>query len=112
MTRLVSLSPRELALIREVLGRHPEVVGAVLFGSRAKGIARASSDVDLLLEGPLTPLQAESIANELDELPLPVRFDVKSEATLRFDSLREHIQRAGSRIHPAPESEVNDADQR
>ena len=40
-------------------------------------------------------LQAESIAAELDELPLPYRFDVKAYESIKQDSLREHIQSKG-----------------
>jgi predicted nucleotidyltransferase len=47
MTPRYDLSEREVGLIRGVLSRHPEVTGALLFGSRAKGTARPASDVDL-----------------------------------------------------------------
>lgn len=94
-----NLTRQELELIRGVLARHPEVSGAVLFGSRAKGTAAPSSDVDLALEGIDDPLQAESIATELDELPLPYRFDVKVLSAVRNRPLREHIERVGVRIH-------------
>ena len=96
MTRL---APRELDLIRSVLARHPAITGAILFGSRAKGTAHPASDVDLALEGIADPLQAEAIANELDELPLPYRFDVKALAVIRHRPLLEHIERVGIRIH-------------
>jgi predicted nucleotidyltransferase len=98
MTQLC-LAPRELDLIRSVLTRHPAVTGAILFGSRAKGTAQPASDVDLALEGVADPLQAEAIANELEELPLPYRFDVKALAAIRHRSLLEHIERVGVRIH-------------
>jgi predicted nucleotidyltransferase len=94
-----SLAPRELDLIRTVLTRHPAVTGAILFGSRAKGTAQPASDVDLALEGVSDPLQAEAIANELEELPLPYRFDVKALAAIRHRPLLEHIERVGVRIH-------------
>jgi predicted nucleotidyltransferase len=99
MTHPSGLSPRELELIRTVLARHPEITGAVLFGSRAKGTAQAASDIDLALEGITNPLQAESIAGELEELPLPYRFDVKALAAIRSHALLEHIERVGMRIH-------------
>lgn len=92
------LSPQELDLIRGVVLRHPEVTGAVLFGSRAKGTARDASDVDLALEGAKDPLVGAAIAGELDELPLPYRFDVVTLASLEFEPLREHIRRVGVRI--------------
>ena len=96
---MTGLTQRELELIRGVLSRHPEVSGAVLFGSRAKGTATASSDIDLALEGIGDQLQAEAIANELEELPLPCRFDVKALSAFRLPELRGHIARVGLRIH-------------
>lgn len=99
MTHTSGLTPRELDLIRAVLDRHPAVTGAILFGSRAKGTATLASDIDLALEGIDDPLQAEAIASELDELPLPYRFDVKALAAIRHQPLREHIARVGVRVH-------------
>jgi predicted nucleotidyltransferase len=95
----VGLTPRELEMIRGVLARHPEVTGAVLFGSRAKGTATAGSDVDLALEGIDDPLRASAIASELEELALPYRFDVKALSAIRSRALIEHIDRVGVRIH-------------
>ena len=40
------LSAEAVAKIREVFSRFPEVEKAVLYGSRAKGNARAGSDID------------------------------------------------------------------
>ncbi len=94
----VDLTPRELELIRGVLERHPEVKGALLFGSRAKGTSKPSSDVDLALEDISDPLKAQLIASELEELPLPYRFDVVALRAIRSASLEEHIARVGVRI--------------
>jgi predicted nucleotidyltransferase len=78
-----------------VLARHPEIIAAVLFGSRAKMSHQPESDIDLALHGNLDSLRAESIAAELDELPLPYRFDVKAYSGIRSAQLRDHIQRVG-----------------
>jgi predicted nucleotidyltransferase len=99
MTQPSGLSPAELDLIRAVLARHAEITGAILFGSRAKGTAQPASDIDLALEGIDDPLQAEAIAGDLEELPLPYRFDVQALAAIRHRPLLEHIERVGVRIH-------------
>jgi uncharacterized protein len=95
----IQLKPRELQLICSILTRHAEVTGAILFGSRAKGTASQSSDIDLALEGIEDPLLAEAIASELDELPLPYAFDVKALVAIRHRPLLEHIERVGVRIY-------------
>jgi predicted nucleotidyltransferase len=99
MMKHIGLTDRELELVRGVLCRHGEITGAVLFGSRAKGTATPSSDVDLVLEGIDDELGAEAIASELDELPLPYRFDVQARAAIRHRPLQEHIARVGVRIY-------------
>lgn len=93
------LSEKEQELIQKVLSHHTEVKGAILFGSRAKGTASASSDIDLAIEGLDSPLQAEAISSELEELPFPYRFDVKALSAIQSPSLREHIERVGLRIY-------------
>jgi predicted nucleotidyltransferase len=94
-----NLAPHEIDLIRGVLLRHPEITGAILFGSRAKGTATPASDVDLALEGTDDPLRASAIAGELDDLPLPYGFDVQALPAIHSPSLRAHIARVGVRIH-------------
>jgi predicted nucleotidyltransferase len=91
---MITLTDRETTLISSVLNQHPEVSQVKLFGSRAKGCHTPASDIDLALWG-VSALQAESIAAELDELPLPYHFDVKAFESIKQDTLREHIQRKG-----------------
>jgi predicted nucleotidyltransferase len=91
---MITLTDRETSLIGSVLNQHPEVSKVKLFGSRAKGCHTPTSDIDLALWG-VDALQAESIAAELDELPLPYRFDVKAFESIKQHSLRDHIQRRG-----------------
>jgi predicted nucleotidyltransferase len=91
---MIALTDREASLISSVLNLHPEVSQVKLFGSRAKGCHTPASDIDLALWG-VDALQAESIAAELNELPLPYRFDIKAFESIKQDSLREHIQRRG-----------------
>jgi predicted nucleotidyltransferase len=79
--------------------RHNEITGAILFGSRAKGTAGPSSDIDIALQGIDDELQAAAIAEELDDFPLPYRFDVKAFHAIHYAPLREHIVRVGVRIY-------------
>lgn len=94
------LQPAELDMMRSVFRRHPEVTSVTLFGSRALGTHNDRSDVDLVVTGEVEPLRAEAIASELDELPLPYRFDVQSLAHIHHRPLLEHIKRVGILIYP------------
>lgn len=95
-----ALLPSEISQLRAVFRRHPEITAVKLFGSRAKGTHQPYSDVDLALWGVVDTLRAESIAAELDELPLPYRYDVKPFEAIKLRSLREHIERVGITIFP------------
>ena len=101
MTR-PALTEHELGLILGVFRRHPEVASVQLFGSRAKGTSTPRSDVDLAVWGDVNLLGAEAIAAELDELPLPYRFEVKPFAHIKLRELREHIERVGIPLYPEP----------
>jgi predicted nucleotidyltransferase len=90
----------ELELVLSVLRQHPEIESATLFGSRAKGTHSDRSDVDLALAGSLGALGAEAIAAELEELPLPYRFDVQALTAITYPPLLEHIERVGKVIYP------------
>jgi predicted nucleotidyltransferase len=79
--------------------RFPAVREVALYGSRAKGTYRPESDIDLALVGIDDDVQAEAVADELDELPLPYRFDVKAYGGIRCGPLREHIVRVGISLY-------------
>jgi len=93
------LPKNERELIEGVFRRHPEITQVKIFGSRAKGTHHAASDVDLAVWGDVSSLAAESLAAELDELPLPYKFEVQPYELIRLRSLREHIDRVGQSIY-------------
>jgi uncharacterized protein len=93
------LTDAETALIREVLAQHPGVQRAALFGSRAKGCQRDNSDVDISLWGDLKQRSVEAVATDLEDLPLPYRFDVLNFEGLKSPELRAHIERVGLEIY-------------
>ena len=98
--KMPPLTTRELMMVREVFSRHPEVEAVKLFGSRAKGTHDPHSDVDLAVWGQIDQLRAEAIAAELDDLPLPYRYDVIPFHAIQLAELREHIRRVGVPIYP------------
>jgi hypothetical protein len=54
-----------------------------------------------VVTGDVAPLRAEGIAAELEELPLPYRFEVQPLAHVRYGPLLDHIRRVGIQIYPA-----------
>ncbi|NTU52900.1 MAG: nucleotidyltransferase domain-containing protein [Chlorobiaceae bacterium] len=93
------LSERELALIINVFKENGNIRRAILFGSRAKGVAKPNSDIDLAIEGLEDDLDLARIAMTLDELPLPWRFDLQRLESIASQPLKEHIKRVGIVIY-------------
>lgn len=73
---LSGLNDRELSLIRNVLTEKADPIRAWLLGSRAKGIPKPTSIIDIAMEGLSDNLQFESLRDRLNNLPLPYSVDV------------------------------------
>ena len=100
----IGLATNELTMLLAVFRRYPRIRQVLLFGSRAKGTANASSDIDLAVYGMPDDLQVESLSMDLDELPLPYKYDVKAIESISNTPLLEHIKRVGVTIYKNPES--------
>ncbi len=91
------LKDSDLVVIREILGRFPDVESATVYGSRALGTQKPGSDVDIALIGKdvsrNTVIQVSALLNE--ESPLPYHFDVTNYHTIKNTQLKEHIDRVG-----------------
>lgn len=105
----IGLAPQEIDLMRGVFRRFPAISEVTLYGSRAKGTYRPESDIDLALVGVDDDVQAEAVADELDELPLPYRFDVKAYGGIKYGPLREHIARVGVSLYRRDPSDQAEA---
>jgi predicted nucleotidyltransferase len=90
------LSENIVSKISNVLGKYPAVEKAVIYGSRAKGGFKTSSDIDITLKGEGVNLQLLSrIAVNLDDLLLPYKFDLSIYNHIASPELKSHIDRIG-----------------
>ena len=89
------LSGKELGLLRAALAHSTGLTRAWIFGSRAKGTAKAASDIDIAVEGLQTHLQVEAARDRLNDLPLPYVVDIQAIEDIKNPALREHIGRCG-----------------
>jgi predicted nucleotidyltransferase len=62
-----------------------------LFGSRATGVYRDNSDIDLVLYGPLTENDIDRIYTLFQESSLPVSVDVTAFELIDYPPLKAHI---------------------
>ncbi len=94
------LNARELEQIIIVFSSFPEVDKAILYGSRAKGNFKPTSDIDICLMGSkLTLVILTQIAWQLDDLLMPNTFDISILHHITNIVLIEHIERVGQVIY-------------
>lgn len=82
--------------IQSVFSRCELIEKAILYGSRAKGSYRLSSDIDISLVGNGIELNnLLKIENQLDDLLLPYKIDLSILHKIENKDLIEHINRVG-----------------
>ena len=89
----------ELERLREVFARYPEVAGVWLFGSHARGDARARSDIDLAVDpvDPASPAARQRKLDMLTDLVAAGFEDVdlvildRDDPVLRFEALKQNV---------------------
>ena len=82
--------------IRNVFENFPQVEEVLIYGSRAKGNNKRSSDIDLTLKGDYIDNKIlNEISLKLDELYLPQIFDISNFRKVDNKDLIDHINRVG-----------------
>ena len=70
------LLEKHLVIIHEILAPHQAITHALLFGSRARGAFKPTSDVDIALKGAITIRLIAKIKAEFEESNLPFFVDI------------------------------------
>jgi uncharacterized protein len=98
---MIGLSDSELQTLRDVFARFPDIEEVILFGSRALGTHRPSSDVDLALKG--KNLSIDTLAKFRyileEETNLPYFFDVVIYDRVENETLKREIDEGGNQIY-------------
>lgn len=93
---MYGLRNSDIKYIQKLLSQHPGVEKAVVFGSRAKGNAKAGSDVDIALIGNNLEESLWQIHDHLEEeSPMPYFFDIVDYHKINNPNLISHIDRVG-----------------
>lgn len=93
---MYGLKDETIVNIQNVFSSFPEVERAILYGSRAKGNFKQSSDIDITIIGIDMNLNVlNQIEWQLDDLLLPYTFDISIFHHIKNVDLIEHIERIG-----------------
>lgn len=75
---MINLPEPQLALVREILGRHVPDCDVLAYGSRVSGTAKRHSDLDLAVRGPeaISLRRMANLCEEFQESDILIRVDV------------------------------------
>lgn len=86
----MNLHSKHLKTLQTLFSKHPTIAQALLFGSRALGTHKESSDIDIALKGDITPTLLAHLKEELEDSTLPYFCDILDYERAPQE-LREHI---------------------
>jgi len=86
------LTDQQVQTIRTILQPYAcNITRVGLFGSRATGMARPNSDIDLVLYGPLDEATVNRIWTLFDSSNLSIQVDVNAYDLIDYQPLKNHI---------------------
>lgn len=90
---MIGLSDFELQTLRDVFIRFPDIKEVILFGSRARGTHRPSSDVDLAIKGKNLTIDTLAKLRYIleEETNLPYFFDIVLYDRVESEALKREI---------------------
>lgn len=100
------LTKGEINRIKAIFSKYKQIEKVLIYGSRAKGNYRPSSDIDLSLIGRNIDLGLQlKIEFDLDDLMLPYKFDISIYDKITNPEFIEHIDRVGKEFYKRKSSE-------
>lgn len=86
--------------IRDTVGKYPEVIEVVIFGSRAMGNWKPGSDIDMALKGSVKADTVTDISAFLNQRAprFPYKVDVVAYESITNQALKEHIDANGKTL--------------
>jgi len=93
---MIGLTQKELEILKSVFEKFDEINEVILFGSRALGTHKKSSDIDLAIKGKVNINTLSKLKYTLEEETiLPYFFDVIIYDNLENQELKKHIDEFG-----------------
>jgi predicted nucleotidyltransferase len=90
--------------IKAIFSKYRQIESVLIYGSRAMGNYRPSSDIDLTIKGKNIDISLQTkIEFDLDDLMLPYKFDISVYDKIRNPEFLEHIDGEGKEIYKREE---------
>jgi len=90
------LKDNDIERIRNILSNFPQIEKVLLYGSRAVGNYKSTSDIDLTLIGNNIDSTLQwKLEMELDDLLLPYKFDISIYNNVNNPEFKNQIDRTG-----------------
>ena len=90
------LSERDIISINQILAKYSDVKSVYIFGSRAKGNYKPSSDIDLaILSSQLNDKTLIRLLSDFEDSSLPYFVDIVDYNTIKNQEIKQHIDRVG-----------------
>ncbi len=100
----LGLSPAVIDRLRATFAKYPAIEKVLVFGSRAQGIHRPGSDIDLAVVAPsLSGREFAQLWGEIDDLPIAFKMDLIHFDALENAEMRQHILRHGRVLYSSRE---------
>jgi predicted nucleotidyltransferase len=100
MNQDFGLHPQTIDKLLSIFKMHSKIECAILYGSRATGKHKKTSDIDITLMAPSMDLSEYlKIENEIDDLLLPYKVDLSLFHLLNNQELKDHICNFGVKIY-------------
>lgn len=100
----------EILAINKIFSKYPQIEEVILYGSRAKGNFKNTSDIDLSLVGKEIDLSLQTdIEFDLDDLMLPYKFDISIYDRISNPELLDHIKKVGKKFYENKNTESKEA---
>lgn len=98
---MIGLSDSELQTLRDVFTRFLDIKEVILFGSRARGTHRPSSDVDLAIKGKNLTIDTLAKLHYIleEETNLPYFFDIVIDDRVENEALKREIDKNSEIIY-------------
>ncbi|TKB97538.1 nucleotidyltransferase domain-containing protein [Pedobacter cryophilus] len=93
---MFGLKEEDIEAIQQIFSKNEKIEEVILYGSRAKGNYKTSSDIDLtIVTDELTLQELQKIEGEIDDLLLPYQLDLSIFKQISNPDLIDHIKRVG-----------------